>query len=101
VLILLRTLYTVEWSAKINIYGGQLGGDFMYGHDRVYKKVEIIGVSKTSIEDAIQRGVESAHKSLEKLSWFEVGDIRGHVGDDGRITEYQVVMKVAFQLKEK
>ena len=73
----------------------------MYGHDRVYKKVEIIGVSKKSIEDAIQKGVETAHKSLEKLSWFEVGDIRGHVGDDGMITEYQVVLKVAFQLKEK
>ncbi len=72
----------------------------MYGQDRVYKKVEIIGVSQKSIEDAIQAAVAKAHKSLEKLSWFEVGDVRGHVGDDGRITEYQVVLKVAFQLKE-
>ncbi len=73
----------------------------MYGEDRVYKKVEIIGVSKKGIEDAIQSAVDTAHKSLEKLSWFEVGDIRGHVADDGRITEYQVVLKVAFQLKKK
>lgn len=72
----------------------------MYGQDRVYKKVEIIGVSKNSIEEAIQAAVGKAHKTLEKLSWFEVGDVRGHVGDDGRITEYQVVLKVAFQLKE-
>jgi flavin-binding protein dodecin len=72
----------------------------MYGQDRVYKKVEIVGVSKISIEDAIKSAIGSAHKSLDKLSWFEVGDIRGHVGDDGSVSEYQVVLKVAFQLKK-
>jgi flavin-binding protein dodecin len=72
----------------------------MYGQDRVYKKVEVIGVSKNGIEEAIQAAVGKAHKSLDKLSWFEVGDIRGHVGDDGEIKEWQVVLKVAFQLKE-
>ena len=73
----------------------------MYGEDRIYKKVEVIGVSKNGIEAAIQTAVRKAHTTLEKLSWFEVGDIRGHVGDDGEIKEYQVVLKVAFQLKEK
>jgi flavin-binding protein dodecin len=72
----------------------------MYGQDRVYKKVEIIGISKNSIEDAIKSAIFTAHESLEKLSWFEVGDIRGHVGDDGSISEYQVILKVAFQLKK-
>lgn len=72
----------------------------MYGEDRTYKKVEVIGVSKKGIEAAIQTAVNKAHKTLDKLSWFEVGDIRGHVGDDGMVTEYQVVLKVVFQLKE-
>jgi dodecin len=72
----------------------------MYGEDRVYKKVEIIGTSKKSIEDAIQTAVARAHTSLEKLSWFEVGEVRGHVGEDGTVTEYQVVLKAAFQLKK-
>jgi flavin-binding protein dodecin len=72
----------------------------MYGEDRVYKKVEVIGVSKKGIEGAIQAAIGKAHKSLDKLSWFEVQDIRGHVGDDGTVTEYQVILKVAFQLKE-
>ena len=72
----------------------------MYGEDRVYKKVEVIGVSKNGIEPAIQAAVGKAHTTLDKLSWFEVGDIRGHVGDDGVIKEWQVVLKVAFQLKE-
>jgi flavin-binding protein dodecin len=74
--------------------------EIMYGQDRVYKKVEIVGVSKNGFEEAIQAGVSKAHKTLEKLSWFEVGDIRGHVGDDGEIKEWQVVLKVSFQLKE-
>jgi len=72
----------------------------MYGQDRIYKKVEVIGVSKDGMEAAIQAAVSKAHKTLDKLSWFEVGDIRGHVGEDGRVTEYQVVLKVAFQLKD-
>ena len=70
-----------------------------YGQGRTYKKVEIIGISGNSIEDAIQEAVSRAQQSLDKLSWFEVQDIRGHIGDDGKIKEYQVVLKVSFELK--
>lgn len=69
-----------------------------YGEDRVYKKIEVIGISSTSIEGAIQAAVSRAHESLEKVSWFEVQDVRGHIDDDGKISEYQVVLKIAFQL---
>ncbi len=72
----------------------------MYGEDRIYKKVEVIGVSKRGIEAAIQAAVGKAHKTLEKISWFEVQDIRGHVAEDGSIKEWQVVLKVSFQLKD-
>jgi len=71
----------------------------MYGEDRIYKKVEIIGVSKKGIEAAIETALTKARASLEKLSWFEVENIRGHIGEDGKVAEYQVVIKVAFQLK--
>ncbi|MDW7646285.1 MAG: dodecin family protein [Desulfuromonadales bacterium] len=70
-----------------------------YGAERTYKKVEVIGVSGQGIEAAIQAAVGRAHKTLEGLSWFEVQDIRGHVGPDGQVSEYQVVLKVAFELK--
>jgi len=70
-----------------------------YGKGRTYKKVEIIGVSSAGFEDAIQQAVTRAQKSLEKLSWFEVQEFRGHIGDDGKVSEYQVVLKVAFELK--
>jgi len=69
-----------------------------YGKDRVYKKIEVIGISSTSVEGAIQAAVSRAHESLEKVSWFEVQDVRGHIDDDGKVSEYQVVLKIAFQL---
>jgi flavin-binding protein dodecin len=70
-----------------------------YGHGRTYKKVEVIGTSSAGVEDAIQQAITRAQKSLEKLSWFEVQEVRGHIGDDGKVNEYQVVIKVAFELK--
>ena len=70
-----------------------------YGHDRTYKKVEVIGVSKNGVEDAIQVAVTRANKSLNKVSWFEVDKIHGHVDADGKVNEYQVLMKVAFELE--
>ena len=71
----------------------------MYGRERIYKKVEIIGVSSKGIEAAIETALEKARGTLDKLSWFEVQDIRGHIGDDGKVAEYQVVLKVSFELK--
>ncbi len=69
-----------------------------YGKERTYKKVEVIGVAAGSIEAAIQAAVSRASTTLKGLSWFEVGEIHGHIGPDGRVTEYQVVLKVAFEL---
>ncbi len=72
----------------------------MYGADRIYKKIEVIGVSKTGIEAAIESALTHARKSLHKLSWFEVEEIHGHIGEDGTVAEYQVLLKVAFQIEE-
>ncbi|MBW2475742.1 MAG: dodecin domain-containing protein [Deltaproteobacteria bacterium] len=69
-----------------------------YGDQRIYKKVEVIGVSHESVEAAIQAAVSRARQSLEKLSWFEVDEIRGHINQEGNVTEYQVVLKIAFEL---
>jgi hypothetical protein len=70
-----------------------------YGEERVYKKVEVIGVSKAGVEQAIQNAISRAHRTLEKISWFEVKEIRGHVSEEGKVGEYQVMLKVAFELK--
>jgi flavin-binding protein dodecin len=69
-----------------------------YGKSRVYKKVEVIGTSSQSVEAAVQGAVDRAKESLQKLSWFEVQEVRGHINEDGKISEYQVVVKIAFEL---
>ena len=70
-----------------------------YGENRVYKTIEVIGVSKVGIEEAIKAAIAKAHKTLERVSWFEVQEIHGHVGEEGQVTEYQVILKVSFELK--
>lgn len=66
--------------------------------DHVYKKIELVGSSTTSIEDAINNAVETASKSLKHLDWFEVTETRGHIAD-GKVAHYQVVLKVGFRLE--
>ncbi|MEK6759919.1 MAG: dodecin [Deltaproteobacteria bacterium] len=65
--------------------------------ERVYKKLELVGVSAKSFEDAIANAVEKASKSLHGLAWFEVTEQHGKVSE-GKITEFQVVLKVAFKV---
>ena len=64
----------------------------------VYKKVEIVGSSKKSIEDAVENALAECSKSVELMEWFEVGEIRGHLRD-GKVGHYQVVLKVGFRIK--
>lgn len=70
-----------------------------YGKERVYKKVELIGVSGESIEAAIGVAIQRTDQSVERLSWFEVEEIHGHVGKDGKVSEYQVLLKASFEVK--
>jgi len=66
--------------------------------DHVYKIVELVGSSPTSIEDAIQNAIARASSSVDNIRWFEVTDTRGHV-DNGQISHYQVTIKVGFTVK--
>lgn len=66
--------------------------------NHVYKKTEIVGSSKSSIEDAIEQAIERANKTLKNLDWFEVVDTRGHIVD-GKVGHYQVALKVGFRLE--
>jgi flavin-binding protein dodecin len=66
--------------------------------DHVYKIVELVGSSETSIEDAIQTAIRRAGQSLRNVRWFEVVQTRGHV-DNGEVRHYQVVLKAGFTLE--
>lgn len=67
--------------------------------DHVYKKIEVVGSSKTSVEDAIQNAITTCSKSLEHLDWFEVQEVRGSI-QDGAVGYYQVSLKVGFRLND-
>jgi dodecin len=67
--------------------------------DHVYKIVELVGSSPTSIEDAIQGAIARASSTVENIRWFEVIETRGHV-EGGKVSHYQVTIKVGFTVKE-
>jgi flavin-binding protein dodecin len=68
--------------------------------DHVYKTVEITGSSPAGVKEAIDRAIAKASESLRHLDWFEVLDVRGHIGDDGTVAHYQVTLKVGFRLED-
>ncbi|KJH77234.1 MULTISPECIES: dodecin [Pseudomonas] len=62
-----------------------------------YKKVELVGSSATSIEDAINNALAEASKTIKHLEWFEVTETRGHI-ENGRAAHFQVTLKVGFRI---
>ena len=66
--------------------------------DHVYKVVEIVGSSATSIEEAIQTAIARASATLRDIRWFEVTETRGHV-ENGRVAHYQVTLRIGFTLE--
>ena len=67
--------------------------------EHVYKIMDLVGSSETSIEDAIQTALARASRTMRNLRWFEVAQIRGQIVD-GKVGHYQVVLKVGFTLEE-
>ena len=67
--------------------------------DHIYKIIQLAGSSTSSIEDAIQNAVSRASKNLKNLRWFEVLETRGQI-QDGKVSHYQVTLKVGFTLDD-
>ena len=65
--------------------------------DHVYKKIELVGSSPTSIEDAVTNALARAEKTIRNMRWFEVKETRGHI-EDGKINHWQVTVNVGFTL---
>ncbi len=66
--------------------------------NHVYKLIEITGTSTTSIEDAVNRAIRRAHKTVKHLGWFQVVETRGCI-DQGKVQHWQVTLKVGFTLE--
>ena len=67
--------------------------------EHVYKVVEIVGSSETSVSKAIDRAIAKASETLRNIGWFEVEQIRGHI-ENGKVAQYQVTLKLGFRLEE-
>lgn len=65
----------------------------------VYKKVEVVGSSRTSIDDAIRNAVKKSAESIKHLEWFEVVETRGHI-ENGEVGHFQVVLKIGFRIED-
>jgi flavin-binding protein dodecin len=62
-----------------------------------YKKLELVGSSPTSIEEAIENAIDECGKSIANMEWFEVVDTRGHIVK-GKVAHYQVTLKIGFRI---
>ncbi len=62
-----------------------------------YKKIELVGSSPVSIEEAINNALAEAAKSIRMMEWFEVTETRGHIVN-GRVGHFQVTLKVGFRI---
>lgn len=65
----------------------------------VAKVTEIIASSKNGFDDAVEKGIKRASKTLKGITGAWVQD-QQVVVKDGKITEYRVNMKVTFILKD-
>lgn len=65
----------------------------------VAKVTEISSTSNQSFEDAITQGIARASKTIRNMrsAWIKEQQVRC---EDGRITAYQVNLKITFVLEE-
>lgn len=66
--------------------------------NHVFKLIELTGTSTSSIEDAVARAVQRAHKTIKNLCWFQVVETRGNI-NKGKVDHWQVTIKVGFTVE--
>ncbi len=63
-----------------------------------YKKIEVVGSSRKSTDDAIRNAIAQASRTTRNLEWFEVTETRGHI-EDGDVGHFQVTLKIGFRIE--
>ena len=64
-----------------------------------YKKLELVGSSTTSSDDAIRNALAQCNQSVKNMDWYEVVESRGHIVN-GEIGHFQVTIKVGFRIED-
>lgn len=67
--------------------------------DSVYKRIELVGTSRESWEDAAAQAVERASKSLRDLRVAEIEKLDLQL-EDGEVRAYRALVKVSFKYEE-
>jgi dodecin len=65
--------------------------------EKTYKIIEVVGVSDSSIHEAVGDAITKATQTLHNIDWFEVSNIRGAV-HQGEI-DFQVEVRIGFRLE--
>lgn len=68
--------------------------------NHTYKVIELVGSSADGVQAAIENAISRAGRTLNHLDWFEVKEIRGSIGDDGKVAWYQVKLGVGFRVED-
>ncbi len=66
--------------------------------NHTYKKIELVGSSTKSIEDAVQNAVAKAASTEKNLRWLEVVETRAHL-EDGKVAHWQVTVKIGSTME--
>ncbi len=67
--------------------------------NHIYKMVELVGSSDVSTDDAVQKAIARASKTVRNLDWFEVVESRGNI-KNGQVSQFQVKINAGFRLEE-
>ena len=74
-------------------------GMFRPMEHHIYKTIQIVGTSPDSVEDAVNKALAKASKTIDNLRWFTVEETRGSI-EQGAVAQWQVTIKASFTLKE-
>jgi flavin-binding protein dodecin len=64
----------------------------------VYKYIDIVGTSATSMDDAIKNAVEEAAKTIKNLQWAELGRTTLRI-ENQKIQEFQTEVRIGFKIE--
>jgi len=67
--------------------------------DQVYKKLEVVGTSKNSMEEAIGNALERTGEAVRHMRWFEIAEMRGYI-ENHKVSYYQVTLKIGFMVEQ-
>jgi flavin-binding protein dodecin len=66
--------------------------------EHVYKSIELTGSSKKSVEDAVEKAVARASKTVRNMRWLQVMETRGYIEKE-KVAYWQVTVKIGFTLE--